>query len=183
MNEQRCPAPAPGWRLEGEAVGAGGTLPAPPPPPYLGCLPLRVGPPLCAVSAPLRPRAPQPALASPLRRVGCGPPVCAIGQGLAALRPPCASDPCVPRGPRRRSRGLSWKAASPWTPAWYLLYRVPPLDGIPRRCPLGPQAGGQGVSRLASCPKEPPAWGWGALSGPLRAQTDRCASLPWARPC
>ena len=32
MNEQRCPAPAPGWRLVGEAVGAGGTLPAPPPP-------------------------------------------------------------------------------------------------------------------------------------------------------
>lgn len=30
MNEWRCPAP--GWRLEGEAVGAGGTLPAPPAP-------------------------------------------------------------------------------------------------------------------------------------------------------
>ena len=45
-------------------------------------------------------------------------------ESLAALRPSCASDPGVPRGSRRRSRGPSRRAASPWTPSWSLLLKI-----------------------------------------------------------
>ena len=139
------------------------------PPLHLGRLPLRAGPPLCAVSAPPRPWAPQPVL--PALTCGlqaswlCNRPGPGRTQALLCLR--CL---CPPRVPEVLP-GPEWRAA--------LGLQVGPCCSIPHlwtgsqgAVPWVHRACGQGVCRSASCPEELLAWGWGrrqGLSGPRRA--------------
>ena len=165
MNEKRLPAPR--WSLEGEAVGCWG--PSAGPPLHLGYLPLRVGPPLCAVSA----------LPGRGHRSLHSCPCCDVwAPGLLAVQStgawphsglPVPQTPVSPAGP---GGAPGAQAGGPLPLGLQVGHccSVPHLwTGSQGAVPWVRRAGGQGVGRSVSCPGELLAWGWGCrqgLSGP-----------------
>lgn len=168
--------PAPGWRLEGGS-GVLGPFAGP----HYTLAACRSGrDPHCVLSLPLPGRGHRGLSLSSLL-AACGLQaswLCNYDQGLAALRPCCASDTCVPRVPEALP-GLEWRSRFPLDSRLVPAVPSPPLDGIPDAVPWVHRACGQGGRQVGVLSRGAAGLGLGSPSGPLRTQTGRFAASPW----